>query len=96
MQGQIDWHVSGGIRRIDHPYVEAKWIYGSIEQTLPTCSCAPARDEFLCRHMFWHARWDPTIVMATYNNSNILMVLYEDLLDEDKDVISKAIEKFQN
>ena len=34
--------------------------------------------------------------MATYNNSDILMVPYEDLPDGDKDVISKAIEKFQN
>ena len=38
----------------------------------------------------------PQIVMATYNNSDILMVPYEDLPDEDKDVISKAIEEFQN
>ena len=43
--------------------------------------------------MFWHARWDPTIVMMAYNN-NILMVPYEDLPDGDKDVISKAIEEF--
>ena len=34
--------------------------------------------------------------MATYNNSDILMVPYEDLPDGDKDVISKAIEEFQN
>ena len=34
--------------------------------------------------------------MATYNNSDILMVPYEDLPDEDKDVINKAIEEFQN
>ena len=51
---------------------------------------------FLCRHMLWHAWWDTTIVVATYNNSDILMVPYEDLPDEDKDVISKAIEEFQN
>jgi hypothetical protein len=31
-----------------------------------------------------------------YNNDNILMVRYEDLLDGDKDVINKAIEEFQN
>ena len=48
---------------------------------------------FLRQHMLWHARWDPTIVMATYNNSDILMVPYEDLPDGDKDVISKAIEE---
>ena len=42
---------------------------------------------------FWHAWWDPTIVMAVHNNDNILMVHYEDLYDEDKDTISKAIEE---
>ena len=33
--------------------------------------------------------------MAAYNNNDILMVPYEDLPDEDKDVISKAIEEFR-
>ena len=56
--------------------------------------CARRIDTFLRRHMFWHARWDPTIVMATHNNSDILMVPYEDLPDEDKDIINKAIEEF--
>ena len=37
---------------------------------------------------------DPTIIMATYNNNDILMVPYVDLPDEDKNVISKAIEEF--
>ena len=46
--------------------------------------------------MFWHARWDPAIIIAAYNNNDILMVPYEDLPDRDKDVISKAIEEFQN
>ena len=36
----------------------------------------------------------PTIVIATYNNNDILMVPYEDLPNEDKDVINKAIEEF--
>ena len=54
----------------------------------------PCVDAFSCRHMFWHARWDPTIVMAAYNNNDILMVPYEDLPDGDKDVINKAIEEF--
>ena len=52
-------------------------------------------DTFSCRHTFWHARWDTTIVMAAYNYNDILMVPYEDLPDGDKDVISKAIEEFQ-
>ena len=46
--------------------------------------------------MFWHARWDPTIIMAVYNNNDILMVPYEDLPNGDKCVINKAIEEFQN
>jgi hypothetical protein len=35
-----------------------------------------------------------TIVMAVYNNKDILMVAYEDLPDEDKDIINKAMVKF--
>ena len=34
--------------------------------------------------------------MVAYSNNDILMVPYEDLPNEDKDVISKAIEEFQN
>ena len=34
--------------------------------------------------------------MATYNNNDILVVPNEDLPNEDKNVISKAIEEFQN
>ena len=58
--------------------------------------CQAHRHIFLHRHTFWHARWDTTIVMATHNNRDILVVPYEDLPDEDKDVISKAIEEFWN
>ena len=53
-----------------------------------------AQDEISCRHTFWHARWDPTIVMAAHNNNDILMVHYEDLPDRDKGVISKATKEF--
>ena len=52
-------------------------------------------DTFSCRHTFWHAWWDTTIVMAAYNNNDILMVPYEDLPKRDKDVIRKAIEEFK-
>ena len=34
--------------------------------------------------------------MVIHNNNDILMVPYEDLPAEDKDVIGKAIEEFQN
>jgi len=44
--------------------------------------------------MFWHTRWDSTIVIATYNNNDILMVPYEDLPDGDRDDINKVIEEF--
>ena len=33
--------------------------------------------------------------MVVHNNDNILMVHYEDLSDEDKGTINKAIEEFQ-
>ena len=34
--------------------------------------------------------------MAVHNNKDILMVPYEDFPNEDKEVIGKAIEEFQN
>ena len=34
--------------------------------------------------------------MAVHNNTDILMIHYEDLPDGDKDVIGKAIEEFQS
>ena len=34
--------------------------------------------------------------MAAHNNRDILLVPYEDLPDEDKNIIGKAIEEFQN
>ena len=34
--------------------------------------------------------------MVAHNNRDILIVPYEDLPDEDKDVIGKAIDEFQN
>ena len=80
-----------GIRRIDWSCVEAR----QISRLFRLATCPPGMaTTFSRRHAFWHARWDPTIVMATHNNRDILMMPYEDLLDEDKDVISKAIEEF--
>ena len=80
-----------GIHRIDWSCVEARQIFRSFW----LAACPPgAATMFSRRHAFWHAWWDPTIVIATHNNRVILMVPYEDLPDEDKDVISKAIEEF--
>jgi hypothetical protein len=39
---------------------------------------------------------ETTIVVAVYNNKDILMVAYEDLPDEDKDIINKSMVEFQN
>ena len=50
--GSIDWHISGGVRRINNPYVEARRISSSIERTLQTCSCASAQDKiFMSTHV---------------------------------------------
>ena len=84
---------SGGIHRIDRSCVEAR----QISRSFRLAACPPgAATMFSRRHAFWHAWWDPTIVMATHNNKDILMVPSEGLPDEDKDVISKAIKEFQN
>ena len=95
MQGQIDWHILEGVRRIDHPCVEARRISSSIEQTLPACSCA-RHDSHFRADTRSGTSGGTTIVMVAHNNNDILMVPYEDLPDGDKDVISKAIEEFQN
>ena len=91
--GQIDWNASGGIHRISQPCVEAKRISGLILSR--SFWLAMCRHIFMLTHVL--ARLvGPTIVMAAYNNNDILIVPYEDLPNRDKDVISKAIEEFQN
>ena len=82
---------------IDHPCAKARRISSSIEQTLSACSCALGIGQnFYVDTCSWQVWWDPTIIMAVYNNNDILMVHYEDLPDGDKGVISNAIEEFQN
>ena len=51
---------------------------------------------YFCVNTLFGTPGGTTIVMAVHNNKDILMVPYEDLLDEDKDVIGKAIEESQN
>ena len=51
---------------------------------------------FLCQHTFWHARWDPTIIMVNIDDNHFLKVPYEDLPSLDKDIIDKAIEEFRD
>ena len=62
---------------------------------LAACVLGTGRKFYVDTH-FWHARWDPTIVMAVHNNNDILMLHYEDLPDRDKGIINKATEEFQN
>ena len=49
-----------------------------------------------CVNTLFGTSGETTIVMAVHNNKDILMVPYGDLPAEDKDVIGKAIEEFQN
>ena len=94
LQGQIDWHVSGGLRRIDHPCAEARHIC-SIERTLLACCVCPQHGtKNLCWHTSLAHPVGPTIVMAVHNNDDILMLHYEDIPDGDKGIISKALEEF--
>ena len=89
--GQIDWHALRKFIGSTSPALKPSGSSGS-SQVDPSGMLRV--DTFLWWHVFWHAWWDPTIVMATYNNNDIIMVPYEDLPDGDKDVINKAIEKF--
>ena len=47
-----------------------------------------------CVNTFFGTPDGTTIVMVVHNNKDIFVVPYEDLPDEDKDVIGKAIEEF--
>ena len=61
----------------------------------PACCVLVALPHF-CANILFGMLSGTTIVMAAHNNRDILMVPYEYLPDEDKDVISKVIEEFQN
>jgi hypothetical protein len=49
---------------------------------------------YFCVDMLFGTLGGTTIVMAAHNNKDIFTVPYEDLPDEDKYIISKAIEEF--
>ena len=76
--GQIDWYALG---RNSQGRLVLRWSQADLQP----CSI---------KQIISACPWDPTIVMATHNNSDIFVVPYEDLPDDDKDVISKAIEEF--
>ena len=56
--------------------------------------CVLITSPYFCVNTLFGTPDGTTIVMAVHNNKNILMVPYEELPDEDKDVIGKAIEEF--
>jgi hypothetical protein len=55
-----------------------------------------ARIATFLHHTLFGTPGGTTIVMEVYNNKDILMVAYEDLSNEDKDIINKAMVEFQN
>jgi len=59
----------------------------------PACCVLVASPHF-CAYTLFGMPGGTTIIMAAHNNRDILMVPYEDLPNEDNDVISKAIEEF--
>ena len=60
----------------------------------PPACCVLITSPYFCVNTLFGMPGGTTIVMAAHNNKDILMVPYEDLYDEDKDVIGTAIEEF--
>jgi len=83
-----------GFFRIDWSYCEAKQdLRVDLAQIVSACCVSGASPHF-CVNTRFGTPGGTTIVMVAHNNRDILIVPYEDLPDEDKDVIGKAIEKF--
>ena len=83
-----------GFFRIDWSYCEAKQdLRVDLAQIVSACCVSGASPHF-CVNTHFGMSSGTTIVLAAHNNRDILIVPYEDLPDEDKDVISKAIEEF--
>ena len=95
--GQIDWHALKKFIGSTGPALKPSGSPALLHQADPSgLLCDRRIDTFLRQHTFWHAWWDPTIIVVAYNNNDILLVPCEDLPYGDKDIISKAIEEFQN
>ena len=75
--------------------VKAKQVSGLVPLRSFGLLCVDHIAIFWCQHTFCTSG-GTTIVTAVHNNKDILMVPYKDLRDEDKNVISKAIEEFKN
>ena len=85
-----------GIFRIDWSCCEAKQdLRVDLAQIVPACYVSGASPHFYVNTCFGTSS-GTTIILVAHNNRAILIVPYEDLPDDDKDVIGKAIEEFQN
>ena len=92
--GQIDWHVVGFLESVDSTLKPSRSLV-SFRSDLLVC-CVLITSPYFYVNTLFGTPGGTTIVMAVHNNKDILMVPYKDLPDEDKDVIGKAIEEFQN
>ena len=82
------------IFRIDWSYCEAKQdLRVDLAQIVPAC-CVSGASPYFCVNTRFGTFDGTTIVMTAHNNRDIIIVPYEDLPDEHKDVIGKAIEEF--
>ena len=90
--GQIDWHVVRFSESAGFVLKPSRSLI-SFHSDLLAC-CVLITSPYFCVNTLFGTLGGTTIIMAVHNNKDILMVPYEDLSDEDKDVISKAIEEF--
>ena len=90
--GQIDWHVIGFLESAGSVLKPSRSLV-SFHSDHPAC-CVLNILPYFCVNTLFGMPDGTTIVMVVHNNKYILMVPYENLSDEDKDVIGKAIGEF--
>ena len=90
--GQIDWHAVGPSESTG-PVLKPSRSPISFHSDHLACYVLIALPDS-CANTHFGTPGGTTIIMVVHNNKDILMVPYEDLPDEDKDVIGKAIEEF--
>ena len=87
--GQIDWHVVGFSESVGSALKVSRSLV-SCHSDILACYVLITSPHFYVNTLFGMPG-GTTIVMVVHNNKDILMVPYEDLPDEDKDVNGKAI-----
>jgi len=92
--GQIDWHAIG-FSELTGPVLKPSRSPISFRLDRLACCVLIASPHF-CTNALFGTPGGTTIIMVAHNNRDILVVPYEDLPNEDKDVIGKTIEEFQN